>query len=247
MVRRILAKILGWWDGIRAGWKTWAAILFGLFVVFVWTPFFPHAAYNERLTITVMTPDGPVNGSSVTRVRHALSPMIGHAGGYTIDVAGEATVVDLGEGRYLFALLTSRGLAREAYEADGRVARFDRDRFRWNFIDLKYFSRHTPAPVPREAYPRLVFFSDIADPASVTLVDPDDLSASLGTGFEFEGMEVNLTWARRTKGGVDRVLGADFFRFWAMNHKAALKRGLSDPFFASLSSEMNRDQFIRGF
>ncbi len=36
--------------------------------------------------------------------------------------------------------------------------------------------------VPEVEYPLMVTFADIADPASVILVNPDDLAASFGPG-----------------------------------------------------------------
>ena len=158
----------------------WLGLALILAFLYFYRPYFPKAAYNEKMTLTVTTPGGPVSGAAVTRVTLWQEPsIIPDAGGGFHKVRGEAVVVDLGEGRVLFALLPHEGV-RAAYAADGRIEAFDPDAFRRYFFKLKYLTSHAPADVPRENYPRLVSFADISDPVSVALVDPDDLAASFG-------------------------------------------------------------------
>lgn len=45
----------------------------------------------------------------------------------------------------------------------------------------------------RSAYPMLVTFSDLGDPASVERVDPDDLAASFGDGVRLKRVTVQMT------------------------------------------------------
>ncbi|WP_417415418.1 hypothetical protein [Hoeflea sp.] len=56
-------------------------------------------------------------------------------------------------------------------------------------------------------YPLLVTFADINDPASVALVDPDDLAASFGPGYALSSITLAITDEPVTKGRVEAVLG----------------------------------------
>jgi hypothetical protein len=51
-----------------------------------------------------------------------------------------------------------------------------------------------------------VTFSDISDPTSVALVDPDDLAASFGAGYALEAVTVEVTQEPVTEGVVEGVL-----------------------------------------
>lgn len=61
--------------------------------------------------------------------------------------------------------------------------------------------------VPEVQYPMLVTFGDIADPASVTLVDPGDLAASFGPGVKLKAVTLDVTDEPVTLGRVEGVLG----------------------------------------
>ena len=64
-----------------------------------------------------------------------------------------------------------------------------------------------PRDVPRKYWPVLVTFTDISDPTSVQLVDPDDLSAVFGEGFALRAVTLEITDAPVTSGVVEGVLG----------------------------------------
>ena len=147
--------------------------------------------YRYRLTVEVDTPDGVKTGSSVIEVDTEV------AGGYSIPtpgrvtnrVRGEAVTVDLGEGRVLFALLRSEAdidwAGRVMYRLSPQYAGENalRDGYR-NMLRHRpertvprHFSRADQVN-KRSAYPMLVTFGDLDDPASVERVDPDDLAAT---------------------------------------------------------------------
>jgi|GEM_PF-6222565 hypothetical protein len=113
----------------------WIGLALILAFLYLYRPYFPKASYNEKMTLTVGTPDGPVSGAAVTRVTLWQEPSLifPEAGGGFHDVRGEAVVVDLGDGRMIFALLPHSAV-RAAYAADGRIEAFDPDVFR------RYFS-----------------------------------------------------------------------------------------------------------
>ena len=61
--------------------------------------------------------------------------------------------------------------------------------------------------VPEGQYPMLVTFGDIADPASVRLVDPGDLAASFGAGVRLKAVTLEVTREEVTEGVVEGLLG----------------------------------------
>ena len=113
----------------------------------------------------------------------------------------QATVVDLGTGRYLLALLSGNGEAFACRVFQDRLtdAPTDKARALSKLCDT--------APVPLKALPMLVTFGDIADPTSVRQVAPDDLAASFGQGYALREVTLEITDAPVTTGVVEGVLG----------------------------------------
>jgi len=167
-------------------------------------------SWHQKLTVTVETPEGPRSGSAVTAATFQMTPKwsgVGDsAGASNSSLSGEAVVVDLGQGRYLFALLKGYN------EFTGRLAFFP--------LPQKPLNKEEDAAVydqlealratkelPRELTPLLVTFADIDDPASVARVDPDDLAASFGPGYALSSITLAITDETVTKGRVEAVLG----------------------------------------
>src|SRR6056297_3444879 len=64
--------------------------------------------WNQKLTVVIQTPDGEVTGSSVTQVTKIVSDgpfTLPEARGVRSELAGEAVVVEVLPGEYLFVLL----------------------------------------------------------------------------------------------------------------------------------------------
>lgn len=161
--------------------------------------------YRYRLTVEVETPEGLKTGSNVIEVRQSIgrsgsSPL--HSQIYR-STKGEAVAVDLPGGKTLFALLRSDNdiewaaqvMHRLAPEIDGETSEdaFDNVLLTTGKVDVP----RTFPPVAwipeRSAYPMLVTFGDLADPTTVALVNPDDLSATFGRGFVLKRITVELT------------------------------------------------------
>jgi hypothetical protein len=128
------------------------------------------------------------------------------AGASNSSLSGEAVVVDLGQGRYLFALLKGYN------EFTGRLAFFPLPQKPLNkeedaavYDQLEALRATTE--LPRELYPLLVTFADINDAASVQRVDPDDLAASFGPGYALSSITLAITDEPVTMGRVEAVLG----------------------------------------
>jgi hypothetical protein len=132
-------------------------------------------SWRQKVTVTVATPNGEVSGASVMKVSWSggIPFIVGDARGGGFKLTGEAPVVKLGNGHFLFALLKGMDskLLYQFRNKDGRGAGM-KDNSR-AILGLK-----EPLILPSEAYPVLVTFADINDPASVQRVDPDDLAAT---------------------------------------------------------------------
>lgn len=95
---------------------------------------FPTYSWHQKLTLVIMTPDGVKTGASVVEMWVEDGPSLGQIPGISSGLRGEATVVDLGDGRYLFALLKGRkGLERAAFA--GRIPADQRLHFAVNQLD----------------------------------------------------------------------------------------------------------------
>lgn len=176
--------------------------------------------FHVRRTIILDKPQGEVRGSTVLKVHfsHTYGSLLvpaakGFGGGVSQD---EATVVDLGDERYLFVLLGGEtAQLREAHRAAYDAARKGGDGWirRW-MTALK--QQTTPRPLPPENYPMMVTFGDLSDPASVARVDPADLAATFGAGFALREITLEITDNPVTEGVVEGVLG------WLWTHAGYL-------------------------
>lgn len=173
-------------------------------------------SWNQRLTVIVDTPAGEMRGASVveitdTETMGALVPP--EARGVSSEVRGEAVAVEVLPGRWLFALLSgatgSKGDADQlAYYAFrlGESREPGDDSYRAYVRNLRAQPLDTPAPIPSKAYPLLVTFDDLAQPLTVREVDPANLAATFGEGVNLQGMTLEVTADKVTKGVVDGIL-----------------------------------------
>ncbi len=79
-------------------------------------------SWNQKLVVEVETPSGLVSGAAVTTVSWND---VNSVGNYPGSYKGEATFVDLGEGRFLFALLGegTRYLALRVFNGNPGIGR----------------------------------------------------------------------------------------------------------------------------
>lgn len=162
--------------------------------------------WNQRLTVTVQTPNGPVSGSTVypmfgTVYTEGGQAVTGSAARY--GYRGEVAIVDLGEERYIFASPIVSGDA--LYSLD--PARYPElgisDRAQWLPLALE---DRTPLVVPDNRYPRLITFGDIDDPLTVNIFEAQEVSAIFGDGDEIASMEWQVVEDAPTSGRVLEVL-----------------------------------------
>lgn len=190
------------------------AVVFAiLFALFGWTSF----SWHQRLTVTVDTPAGRVSGSSVSKVwrsyYHGIQ-LLPDQGRVDSGFRGEAVVVEVLPGRYLFALLYGGFSGSSPGDAEYWLAttfrQGDRRITGMPYGDLRRIARgeprDVPIPLPPEAMPLLVTFDDLADPLSIRIVDPADLAATFGPGVELASVTLELTRAPVAETGVQELL-----------------------------------------
>jgi hypothetical protein len=176
--------------------------------------------WHQKLTVAVETPDGVKTGSAVTRVSALWGRQLLSGNGVAFGVMGEATVVELPNGQYLFALLAIAGcksdgviilpteyVANEAFSeqlSGGKQLVADDTRSEL-FEKLQVF--RGSRTLPRDQYPLLVTFTDINDPKSVKLVDPANLAATFGQGYQLKSIALEITDEDVTEGRIEKILG----------------------------------------
>ncbi|MCP4097481.1 MAG: hypothetical protein GY748_14685 [Planctomycetaceae bacterium] len=218
------------------------AVLVGV-AIFVYQLRYPKFSWNQKLTLEVETPQGIKTGSAIVGIEVSFGPSgLGDISGTTQSWHGEASVVDLGEGRYLFALL-----GHPIYMAQNTFAKSVSDDPDYKVLNSKVFYPKMqriegPVPVPDHRYfPLLVTFTDINDPASVKKIDPDDLAASFGPGYSLKSITLEITDEPVTKGAVEKVLG------WLGKIKGRIKPS-NKKYADELTTEemLYRNDFIKG-
>lgn len=172
----------------------------------------PKWRWNQKLTVSVMTPEGMKIGSAVTSARIAFPPKwtgVGDAAGMQQGgVTGEAVVVDLGEGRYVFALLQgyTEWTAYTAFfpQLEGKPLS---KKEMGSYLDLMVASTGQTRELRRKEYPLLVTFDDINEPTTVRRINPGDFSASFGPGYRLNAITLSITHEPVTEGRVEKLLG----------------------------------------
>jgi hypothetical protein len=162
--------------------------------------------WNQKLTVAVDTPEGPKSGSAVTNIKVSVGKQWPSGAGLVSKTTGEAVMVEVASGRYLFALLdadATAGLAEAVWRGVLPKEQFDEPAKRYEALQNLRASR----AVPEQIYPMLVTFGDLKDPRSVQLVDAKNLAASFGPGVTLKGLTLEITDEAVTKGEVGKVLG----------------------------------------
>ena len=159
--------------------------------------------WHQKLTVSVDTPNGVMSSSSVMKMslsnqRSAFNPP--EARGVSFSLSGEAVVLELAPGRYLFALL--RGVPSLGEQIYPKMDVIEAAKLlRNDKTDGSTVVKLTP-----DHYPLLVTFGNINDPASVKQVDPSNLETTFGSGYRLNSITLSLTDEPVTKGRVEIVL-----------------------------------------
>jgi hypothetical protein len=175
------------------------AVLLAL-VVWVWMAIMPEThSWRQKLTLVVETPTGEVTGSSVIEVRARFYGLtIGNEVEY--DLSGEAAVIEVLPGRYLFALI---GGSEELFHRAVNGRFLGKSRGEW----LPEIPEQTKrAILADDVMPMLVTFDDITKPETVQEVDPGYLKAVFGEGVWLRAATLEITEEPVTEGRVESAL-----------------------------------------
>lgn len=147
----------------------------------------PTGTWRYKLTVTIETPDGIKSGSAVREVTYINGPKIlPDVAGSTWKVKGEAVVIDLGQGRYLFAPMDVDGSYSIVYDAFPYRPTSARD-------SIRYYESLVGQKKTLNRYPELVTFKNIKDFDTVTKVDAEKLAGTFGEGVKFKEMTIEMS------------------------------------------------------
>lgn len=170
-------------------------LIFIIAIIGWWKYEFPSATWRYKMTVTVETPEGIKTGFAVREVHASAQPgFVGVEAKVYHTVKGEAVVVDMGQGKYLFALM----------DIDGSY-RIVRDVFPYRETSDSDYVRHYAAlkepakSLDVSQYPAFVTFKDIKDLKTVTQVDAQNLSATFGKGVKLKDITLEMADADVTQ------------------------------------------------
>ena len=142
-----------------------------------------------ELIVEVDTPTGLQTGSSTIQfVYEAVPKWLPNGGGSSVKTIGDAVVVDLGEGRHLYALLNAG--------ADGREVS-------WLNHPLRLADDGTITD--KSLLPMLVTFTDEADPSSIVEVQADDFRSAFGPGYNLRKIRAVPSAGPLTREALDSI------------------------------------------
>jgi hypothetical protein len=193
---------------------------------------FTNTTWHQRLTLIVDTPTGQVQGAAVIEVRNSEihNPTANFGTGASSEITGEATVVEVLPGRYLFALLDGSAgrFATAIQQQDGWISTGEM------FGTVQ--NQTEPVTLTGDLIPMLVTFDDITDPTTVRQVDPTNLAATFGPGVSLAAVTLEITEEDVTQG---RILT------WLGQFPETPLRADIDPMDFSFEAQLLQGSFIR--
>jgi hypothetical protein len=171
-----------------------------------------QVVWRQKMIVAVETPEGVKSGASVIEVNVQIgqNPMFKNTEGSAVrwDITGEAVTVDLGGGKYLFALLTAPNYFGQPGRNAGYVFSDTAKKMVAQWVDeIADLPKGEAKALTADSYPLLVTFADINDPKSVAKLDPANLAAAFGPGHALKAITLEITKEKVSDGGVEQVLG----------------------------------------
>jgi hypothetical protein len=172
--------------------------------------------WRQKLTVTVGTPSGDVVGSAVSEGAMKNLYFLGQPGSLSGAMVtgritqGEATVVDLGGGKFLFALLGPNDdtlyLPFYTFLEDFPGGYSNSEGNTYVNVAQKFAVLRGPRAVPSAKLPLLVTFKDINNLKTVKVVKPGNFYDAFGTGYYLKSITLEITDEDVEKGKVEKVL-----------------------------------------
>ncbi|MFT5704039.1 MAG: hypothetical protein ACI9TO_001421 [Rickettsiales bacterium] len=153
---------------------------------------YPSYTYRYKMTVEVETPQGIKSGSSVVEVLMSQDVgwvLLGSSARVRMRIKGEGAFVDIADGKTLFVLLQGSPKASRPHSLMNDILPRRSD------SGISYLDRLKNAKgiLPRDKYPRMVYFEDINDPLSVKRVDPEDMEEFFGEGVKLKQIMIETT------------------------------------------------------
>lgn len=183
------------------------ALLLIVVIVIAYMVAYPSYSWHQKMTIEVETPEGLVSGSSVVAVKWSSQPeLLAEIQPFYNEMHGEAVVVALPDGKYIFARLGN--YRNESYTQNlATQILYDTTKRERSKEAFRRVTKHDePMLVPQKLYPPLVTFTNVNDPTTVKHVDLDDLAATFGEGYSLKSITLEITDEPVTRGRVEEVL-----------------------------------------
>jgi len=194
-----LRKIL-----IIAGIVGLAALL--LYIVF--TP--PHYSWRQKLTVSVTTPQGLVEGSAVTQVDvvdlRNFSFGLPEASGANVSFSGEAVAVEIAPGRILFVLLVDEWQNGGPHNWPAYIWYKSRMTLEDDMARIKQQRGKQPEPLPQKHWPLMATFDDLSRPETLRIITGTDLSPWFGPDVQLERVTLQITDAPMSNGRIEALL-----------------------------------------
>lgn len=169
-----------------------------------------HYHWFQKLTVLVDTPSGPKSGIAVIEVKaeyYKKGTYIGNAA--RMNISGEAGVIEISPGRYLFVLLKgfNQSTAFSTLIPRSPPAEKSATAESARFAAMQTFETAiTTMPLPPSLYPVFATFRDIADPATLVVVDPQNLAREFGTGVQLASVALTVSPQETVADKVQRIL-----------------------------------------
>lgn len=159
-------------------------------------------SWHQKMTVEVEVDGKMVAGSSVVEMTVTGIPEERQfRAARKLSMRGEATVVKLPGDRYLFTLLTYDVFLTGKVFHDlvgDKVAQPEKG---WAKAIRHVRERRT---INQKDYPLLVTFTDINDPTTVRVVDPENLAAIFGPGVTLKRITLEITDEPVTEGKIEQ-------------------------------------------
>lgn len=171
-----------------------------LVVVFGWMAAYPTYTYRYRMTVTVEVDGQSRSASSVVEIKLKKQPKIlSDAIPVVAHVRGDAVLVDLGDGRNVFALLTSGPLGHAMDHPKTLVPRHFN--LSYDLTDLaKYPKLQGRWELSAAEMPTFVTLSDLNNPNTFRVVPPGAFAQMLGDNVQLRGVTLEMTTDPVTRG-----------------------------------------------
>lgn len=181
------------------GIVTGLILFLGLFGYGAYKYVYPTISWNQKMTVVLDVDGTEVSGSSVSRVTVVFQPawlpemlpaeLRFHAEAVDVAIPGE---------KHLFALLRSKQFNSFSYMLilPHRIFHdvdFDRHGGPRSGLDHAISRIRDERAVPPDLFPVFVVFSDLNDPSSVQIVNPDEFSTKIGGGISLKSVTFSIT------------------------------------------------------